>query len=57
MKSFARLNLRCCDDQVPVVLYFDGQVAGPVDPKTEKREERTYKVLSSGSGYTIQLVN
>ena len=55
MKSFARLNLRCCDDQVPVVLYFEGQTAGPVDPKTEKREERTYKVLSSGSGYTIQL--
>jgi hypothetical protein len=44
------------NDQVPVVLYFDGQTAGPVDPKTEKREERTYKVLSSGSGYTIQLV-
>ncbi|MFY7874796.1 MAG: hypothetical protein ACOVQM_05070, partial [Pirellula sp.] len=44
------------NDQVPVVLYFDGQAAGPVDPKTEKREARTYKVLSSGSGYTIQLV-
>ena len=56
MKSFAWLNLRYCDDQFHVMLYFDGQVAGPVDPKMEKRVERTYKVLSSGSGYTVQLV-
>lgn len=56
MKSFPWLNLRCCDDQVHIVLYFGGHVAGLVDPKMEKREERTYKVLSSGSGYTIQLV-
>lgn len=55
MKSFPWLNLRCCDDQAHVMLYFNGQVAGPVDPKMEKQEERTYKVLSSGSGYTIQL--
>jgi hypothetical protein len=40
-------------NDVPVVLYFDSQESGPVDPGKLLRSERTYVVTGSGQQVTI----
>ena len=40
-------------NEVPVVLYFDDQNSGLVNPENVRREERVYLVSGSGQQYTI----
>lgn len=40
-------------NEVPVVLYFDDQEHGPVDPQKLQRVERTYIVAGSGQQFTV----
>ena len=46
-------NGRPQGNEVPVVLYFDDQNSGLVNPENVRREERVYLVSGSGQQYTI----